>query len=46
MKFSALNADFNSPIRDLLGSRRLAQSGVKDATSLKVAILPFLARLA
>jgi len=31
MKFSALNVDFSSPIPDPLGSRRLAQAGVKDS---------------
>jgi len=30
MKFSALNADFNSPGPDSLGSRRPAQVGIKD----------------
>ena len=31
MKFSAFNVDFSSPSSDLLGSRRLAQAGVKDS---------------
>jgi len=33
MKFSALNADFNSPGPDSLGSRRPSQMGVKDVKS-------------
>jgi len=32
MKFSALNANFRSLSADLLGSRRLAQAGVKEGT--------------
>jgi len=31
MKFSALNVDFSSPSPDPLGSRRPAQTGVKDS---------------
>jgi len=30
MKFSALNVDFSSPSPNPLGSRRLAQAGIKD----------------
>jgi len=35
VKFSALNVDFSSPSPDPLGSRRLAQAGVKDSYSPK-----------
>ena len=35
MKFSALNTYFSCPSRDSLGSRRLAQAGVKDGYPLK-----------
>jgi len=30
MKFSALNADFNSPSLDFLGSRKPAHEGIKE----------------
>jgi len=35
MNFSALNVDFSSPSPDPVGSRRLAQAGVKDGYPLK-----------
>jgi len=35
MEFSAFNVDFNSPSSDPLGSKRLAQAGVKDICPLK-----------
>jgi len=46
MKFSALNIDFNGLSFDLLGSRKLAQKGIKEWYALKVIILLLLASLA
>jgi len=40
VKFLALNVDFSCRCLDPLGSRKPAQSGVKDSFSLKVVILP------
>jgi len=47
MKFSALNVDFSSPSPNPLGSRRLAQAGIKDrCPPQRVVILLLLARVA
>ena len=35
MKFSALNVDFGSPSPNPIGSRRVAQAGIKKGTLLK-----------
>jgi len=45
IKFSA-NVDFSSPSPDPLGSRRLAQAGVKDGYLVKSGYLPLMARVA
>jgi len=45
IKFLALNADFSSPSRDPLGSRKPAQAGIKDGYPQKVVILSLLARV-
>jgi len=45
MKFSALNADFDGPSFDFLGSRKPAHEGIKEQYCCKVIILPFLASL-
>jgi len=46
IKSSALNVDFSSPSPDPIGSRRPAQTDVKDGYPLKVVILSLLARVA
>jgi len=45
VKFLALNADFDGPILDFLGSRKPAYEGINCGTPVKVVILPLLASL-
>jgi len=46
MKFLALNVDFSNPSLNPLGSRRVAQAGIKEGTLLKMVIYLLLACLA
>jgi len=45
VKFSVLNADFNGPSLDFLGSRKLRKRASKSGTLVKVVILALLASL-